>query len=107
MTHSNSGNIMPLVARWLTPASIVVAAFCGANAHAASMNDDLKHRNSIIHWPEHFQPESAALFSHNQLLPRRCAPRIRYLLQLSPEGNDNLNGQFICDGLFSTYANGL
>jgi uncharacterized protein YndB with AHSA1/START domain len=70
MTLLNFRNIVPRVARWLMPASVVtmVATFGGANAHAASVNDDLRHRNPTIHWPEHFQPESAALFSHNQLL---------------------------------------
>ena len=46
----------------------VLTAGGSAMASEPSVKDDLAHRDTTIHWPKEFDPRSAPVFSHNELL---------------------------------------
>jgi hypothetical protein len=43
---------------------------------AMTMKDDLVNRSPEIHWPQGFDPTTADLFSHNELLIRATCERV-------------------------------
>jgi len=44
---------------------------------AMTMKDDLANRSRESHWPHGFDPTTADLFSHNELLVRTTCERVR------------------------------
>jgi hypothetical protein len=44
--------------------------------HAMTMQYDLAHRSPDIHWPEGFNPSTADIFSHNELVIHATCERI-------------------------------
>ena len=70
-------------------ASLLLLGLAGAGAQAdshsssrtegykaMSMQDDLAHRSSQIHWPAGFEPAKADLFAHNELLINASCERV-------------------------------
>lgn len=83
-----STTMLPRVRRVATASLLILGlASAGAQAgsHAAphtqgykamSMNDDLAHRSSEIHWPAGFEPARADLFAHNELVVNASCERV-------------------------------
>ena len=62
--------------RFVNSVLTLTALTCTLNAQTAgrgSTADDLPHRDTAIHWPKGFEPTTAPLFSHNELLIRADA----------------------------------
>jgi len=92
-------------------AAIAVPAFCQTNPEqppaptrstTMTMKDDLANRSADIHWPEGFTPETADLFSHNQLtIDVSCARVWEHIVEVTkwPEWYPNSKDvRFIGDG---------
>ena len=53
----------------LTTATLVATVLCAtAPAQSSTLADDRAHRDTAIHWPQAFNPATAPVFSHNELL---------------------------------------
>src|SRR6266702_326664 len=49
-----------------------------------TMDDDLAHRSSEIHWPDGFSPETAEIFSHTEILVHAPCEKIwQHLLEVT------------------------
>ena len=68
--------MLPSAVKPFVSLAICALTLTATVANPSSIPDDLSRRDTSIHWPEAFNPRTAAVFAHNELLIKTDCHRV-------------------------------
>ena len=68
--------MLPPAVKHVVPLAICALTFSATPTNSASILNDLYHRDTSIHWPGGFDPRTAPVFAHNDLLIQAKCHRV-------------------------------